>query len=33
MNKKLLKGMAIFLTIIMVGSFVAMIVSYFMSVK
>ncbi len=29
MNKKLLKGMAIFLTLVMLGSFVAGIVLYF----
>lgn len=29
MNKKLLKGMAIFLTLVMIGSFVASIIIYF----
>lgn len=29
MNKKLLKGMAIFLTLIMIGSFIASIVVWF----
>ncbi len=30
MNKKMLKGMAIFLTLIMLGSFIAGILVYFM---